>query len=391
MRVLNVGNLFPPAAVGGYERTWVDGLRALLAAGHDVRVLTSDAPAEGPPPVGVPAPHRELRWYWREHEFLDVGLLERLRLERANAATLRRHLREFQPDVVCWWGLGGMSLSLVEQVRRAGLPAVGVVGDGWMVYGPQHDAWTRGWSRHPRIARLVARATGLPTRLNLGAGARWLFNSEATRARALREHDLPRTGVVHVGVDAAAFPPAPPRAWGWELAYAGRVEEQKGVITAVEALARLPEARLTVTGPAEPGYREALVARAGELGVRDRVAFAEAAADEMPAVYAAADALLFPVTWPEPFGLVPLEAMSVGRPVIATGTGGSGEYLDDGANCLLFPPEDADALARAVRRLADDPALRERLVAGGRGTAARFSVAAFTDGVIAALEDAARG
>ncbi len=56
----------------------------------------------------------------------------------------------------------------------------------------------------------------------------------------------------------------------------------------------------------------------------------------MPAELAAADALLFPVQWEEPWGLVPLEAMASGTPVVATGTGGSGEYLRDGDNCLVY-------------------------------------------------------
>jgi glycosyltransferase involved in cell wall biosynthesis len=84
--------------------------------------------------------------------------------------------------------------------------------------------------------------------------------------------------------------------------------------------------------------------------------------------------------------------MSVGRPVIATGTGGSGEYLEDGVNCLLFPPGDGGALAHRVRRLANDPALRARLIENGRATAARYPQAAFEDAVIArALARASEG
>jgi glycosyltransferase involved in cell wall biosynthesis len=78
--------------------------------------------------------------------------------------------------------------------------------------------------------------------------------------------------------------------------------------------------------------------------------------------------------------------MSVGRPVVATGTGGSAEYLRDGENALVVAPGDAAALAAAVRRLAGDAALRERIVAGGRATAARFSQPAFEAAVVAELE-----
>ena len=73
-----------------------------------------------------------------------------------------------------------------------------------------------------------------------------------------------------------------------------------------------------------------LRARAAGLDVRFLGAKPRA---ELRDVYAAADVVVFPVQWNEPWGLVPLEAMSVGRPVVASGTGGSAEYLRDGENC----------------------------------------------------------
>jgi glycogen synthase len=96
------------------------------------------------------------------------------------------------------------------------------------------------------------------------------------------------------------------------------------------------------------------------------------------------------VLWEEPWGLVPLEAMAVGRPVVATGTGGSGEYLVDGENCLIYgPPDNAAQLAAAIRRLADDEGLRGRLREGGFATAEKFTEAAFNEAVSIALEQAA--
>jgi glycosyltransferase involved in cell wall biosynthesis len=69
--------------------------------------------------------------------------------------------------------------------------------------------------------------------------------------------------------------------------------------------------------------------------------------------------------------------MAHGVPVVATGRGGSAEYLRDGSNALLHAPNDAAALADALRRLAEDPALRERLRAGGAETAPRHTASAF--------------
>jgi glycosyltransferase involved in cell wall biosynthesis len=81
--------------------------------------------------------------------------------------------------------------------------------------------------------------------------------------------------------------------------------------------------------------------------------------------------------------------MALARPVIATGRGGSGEYLRDGANCLIVPPEDPPAIAAAVRRLGGDPALRERLREGGLQTAQGHTETVFNEAVREALERAA--
>jgi glycosyltransferase involved in cell wall biosynthesis len=321
---------------------------ALEAAGHSVRVLTTP----------------ELAWYWRDGEFVRRG---RRRVEKHNRAVMQAALEGV--DVVSWWGMGGMQLGLIEQVREAGVPAVGVVGDGWMVYGPHVDPGQD---------------------VDLGPGVLWLFIAEAVRERALKEgHQLPHTGIAHPGVDPASFPPAPEVAWRWALGCIGRVEERKGIDVAIRALELLPEATLTVDGPEEGSYGEELQALAATLGVAERVRFARSLSEAVAAAYAAVDAVVFGVTWPEPWGLVPLESMSVGRPVIATGTGGSAEYLRDGENCLLVPVGDHEALAGAVRRLADDPALRARLRAGGFKTAARFPADAFYSAVVRALEEAA--
>ena len=122
-----------------------------------------------------------------------------------------------------------------------------------------------------------------------------------------------------------------------------------------------------------------------------RVEFRAGERDALHGAYAESDLVVFPVVWEEPWGLVPLEAMAVGRPVVATGKGGSGEYLADGENCLVFaPPEDPVALAASVSRLAADPALRARLRQGGMHTAGRHGLEAFCEGVAAEVEALSR-
>lgn len=387
--------MYPPHHLGGYEIAWRDTTGHLREAGHDVRILTSRHRNAHPDPAIPEDPdvHRELDWYWRDHDFPRLRAAARLRLERANAATLRRHLDEHRPEVVTWWAMGGMSLSLLEQVRRRGVPAVGFVIDDWMLYGPTVDAWTRLFAGRPRLARLVERASGVPTRLELGSAAHWVFVSETTRSRALAAPlELPRTDIAHIGIDHALFSAAAPQPWRGRLLYCGRIDPRKGIQLAVEALAELPDATLTVAGAGDDRHLAQLRVRADELGVTERVDFVRPSRRELPALYADADALLFPVRWAEPWGLVPLEAMAVGTPVVATGRGGSGEYLRDGENALLFDPDaGAPALAAAVEALAASEDLRARLRAGGLATARRFAADGYAREVERALLAAAGG
>ena len=70
MRVLTVGNMYPPLSLGGYELAWQSSVEQLRSRGHEVEVLTTDYGLdEGPAPEDEPGVHRELRWYWHDHSF----------------------------------------------------------------------------------------------------------------------------------------------------------------------------------------------------------------------------------------------------------------------------------------------------------------------------------
>ncbi len=394
MRILTVGNMYPPHALGGYEITWRAAVAHLRERGHEVRVLTTDYRDPG---VAVESDesdvHRELRWYWRDHAFPRLSLRERIALERHNARVFDRHVRELRPDVVNWWAMGGMSLSLVEHARRAGLPAAAIVGDDWLDYGPRVDAWMRIFARRPWAAPLARTVTSVPARVDWAAAGSWLFNSETVRRRALAARpELRDTAVAHPGIDPGRFRPAPRPPWRWRLLCLGRIDPRKGIDTAVRALAELPtEATLAVVGGGDERHLEELRQLAREHGLEGRVSFERRPRAEIARAYAEADALVFAVRWEEPWGLVPLEAMAVGCPVVATGTGGSGEYLVHDENCLIFERDRPHALAAAVRRLAGDAELRRRLREGGFATAARFPESAYNEAVAAAVERAAGG
>jgi glycogen synthase len=389
VRVLCVGNMYPPHHLGGYELVWQSAVSHLRSRGDRVEVLTTGfrrPEVSGPDEPGL---HRELRWWWRDHEFPRRSGPGRLALELHNRRVFVRRLRVLRPDIVSWWSMGGMSLSLIAQAARAGTPSVAFVHDDWLVYGPMVDQWTRMLASRPRAARLVRVATGLPTRFEPERVSRWLFVSEFTRRRALDAGlELGETGVLSSGIDERFLGPAPEREWAWRLLYVGRIDERKGAVAAVAALRSLPEeATLTVLGDGDEEHLASLHSQVAGTRLDGRVRLEPGRSRaELIARYDEHDAVLFPVRWDEPWGLVPLEAMARGRPVVATGTGGSAEYLRDGENALLVPPDDADALAAAVRRLAGDAGLRGRLREAGRDTAARHTEGRFNAGMAEAID-----
>ena len=193
-----------------------------------------------------------------------------------------------------------------------------------------------------------------------------------------------RISVVPCGVDPRVFSPEGPR---WQrpgrrplLVQVGRLVPRKGAALAVAALARVPGAELVVAGgPSGPELEaDAEVRRlrrlASEYGVADRVHLTGGLPrEDVPPLLRAADAVLCPAEY-EPFGIVPLEAMSCGTPVVATAVGGQRDTVVHGDTGLLVPPDDADALAEAVRTLLAMPDRGRRFgVAGRRRVLAKYS------------------
>ena len=329
MRVLSVGNLYPPEGLGGYELMWQAANSELERRGHEVRVLS------------VP----ELRWYWHEHRWPLRRRLAGPWIERHNRRVFAEAARD--ADLVSFLSMGGLSMSLVGH-----RPAVAFIHDAWPEYGPIQD---------PLFRR--GRELELPP-------AFWV--SEFTRRRRPGE-------VLHSGYDEQVFTAAPPReGWSGRLLLPGRIDPRKGHRAALAAFG----SDFVVAGSGEAGLEDELRQAGVELlGPLDP--------PQLAAEYVRADAVLFPVEWAEPFGLVPLEAMGIGRPVVATGRGGSGEYLRDGENCLLHRAGDAAALAAAIERLAGDRQLRARLRAGGLATAPGYARLRWNERIVAEHERAA--
>jgi glycosyltransferase involved in cell wall biosynthesis len=212
--------------------------------------------------------------------------------------------------------------------------------------------------------------------------------------------DPRRLHVVPCGVDLTTFTPSGPRQVPWSpgtgrLLVLGRLVERKGVDTAIAALADIPGAELVIAGgPAlsrlddDPDVAR-LRAVAAAAGVAGRVRFVgRVGPAEAAALMRAAD-LVLAAPWYEPFGIVPLEAMACGTPVVASAVGGMLDTVEHGVTGVQVRPRDPVGLATAVRRLLANPA--ERSVLGrtaARRVAERYSwqqVADDTEAVYAQL------
>jgi glycosyltransferase involved in cell wall biosynthesis len=182
-------------------------------------------------------------------------------------------------------------------------------------------------------------------------------NRDAIRSAARAELDTPADATV--------------------ILQASRLESWKGPAVFVEALGRLRDvpgwAGWLAGGPQtaeETAHFAELQERAAALGVTDRIRFLGQRAD-VPRLMAASDIYCQPNTGPEPFGIAFVEALTAGLPVVSTAIGGAREIVNDSCG-VLVPPQDAGAVAEALRKLIADPARRAELGRAGPGRASQL-------------------
>jgi glycosyltransferase involved in cell wall biosynthesis len=287
---------------------------------------------------------------------------------------LSRRLRVLHPDVVHANTLkaaiyGGLA------ARLAGVPCVWHVRD--RLEPPALPA---------AAARLVhGAARVLPTAI--------VANSASTLATVGVEGGH----VVPSPLDPSIAPrEGPPRDGTVRCTILGRLAPWKGQRLAIEAFADAfadGATKLRVVGAPmfdEEDYAASLPRLAAELGVADRVELT-GFVDDVAEVLADTDVLIHASLEPEPFGQVVIEALGAGCAVVVPDAGGPAEVVTDGLDALVYPMGDRAALAAALRRLAEDPALRAELGTAGVQTAARYTPAVLAPRLVEVWEDARRG
>lgn len=205
-------------------------------------------------------------------------------------------------------------------------------------------------------------------------------------------HYAAKCRVIHYGMDLARFDATPAvaaEAAAWRarygkrplLLFVGRLRHYKGVNVLIEAMGQLPDATALIVGVGP--FAAAWQQQVGAAGLHDRVHFLGEQPDAaLAALYHAADIFVLPSTnRAETFGLVQVEAMASGRPVICTELGTGTSYVNQhGVTGLVVPPNDPAALAAAARQLLADPQLRASMGEAGRQRAQQaFSIDAMLD------------
>jgi glycosyltransferase involved in cell wall biosynthesis len=212
-------------------------------------------------------------------------------------------------------------------------------------------------------------------------------------SRSVKQHlvewlgiEAERIRVIGNGVELERFAPSVARhearrALGFPadakiVALVGRISEQKGqeeLIRAAQSVRlTVPEALFLIVGaPDQPERAAGLAALVGELGLRDAVRFCGFVTD-MPLLYAAIDVLAAPSRW-EGFGLMLVEAMAAGLPIVASRVGAIPDVVAEDETALLVPPADPPSLAAAIASLLGDPRRARRMGELGRKRAQLFS------------------
>lgn len=159
------------------------------------------------------------------------------------------------------------------------------------------------------------------------------------------------------------------------ILFVGRLEKRKGLDHLLKAYrqvkAKVPESRLIVVGPGTR-LRKKYEKHVRRSGLKDVVFVGYTSYDELPRYYKTADIFCTPATGRESFGIVLLEAMAVGTPVVATNIDGYAGVMTQGKEGLLVPPKDDTELARALLSLMSDEPLRRQMGARGMATAQQY-------------------
>lgn len=388
MRILFVLHRFYPDFIGGTEQHALDLAKELQARGHDVAIFYRAPGLYGLQPGkwdGVPV------YRAQAGPMTPFRLFAATFFEPCLATMFRQALQIFNPDRICLAHLMGLPVTIVDEIRRRGVPLIISLHDYWWVCananlltndgrqlcdGPR--AWVNcarcglarmGWRiampLAPALASVMA-LRGYLLRSRLAQADCILVFSQFVRSWYLH-HGAPAGKLVWVsrGIRWRKPPPRRTQPGGpVRFFYAGGIAPIKGLHILIEAFCSLDhKAELWLAGDLEifPEYARRLQALACHPGIRF---LGRVSRRDLWPMLADADAVVVPSLWHETFSMLAHEAFAVGTPVIASALGALPEIVRHEENGLLVPPGDVSAWAATLHRFASDAGLRARLRAG---------------------------
>ena len=393
MRICLCSQEYPPGYVGGIGTQTRVKARGLLAAGHEVEVLTggeSTGPLlvtredDGIPVHELDAPGREFDVFRTETYWLGYTWAV-LRALRALNAVRPCDVIDF-PD----YGAEGFAFALDRQEDDP--TAVVVHLHGSLAMFSERIGWPEAHERLHRVG-IFMEDVAIQAADRLLAASHSIAELTGERTGISRE----RIDVVEGAVDTDVFSPAAkrrPQRDETRMLFVGNVVANKGVWTVLDAFLRLapahPSLSLVLAGSADEVIDKELRARAAQAGLADRVSllgFVEH--EQLPELYRSADLLAVPSQYEGGLGMVYLEAMACGLPVVAGNAGGAAEAVVHGQTGILLDGGGAQAAAAAIEQLLGDAALRARMGEAGRARVReRFGVARYGARVAEAYERA---
>jgi glycosyltransferase involved in cell wall biosynthesis len=367
VKIAELSTRYPPGP-GGVERHVREVSVRLAARGHAVDVFTTDLYREYPwQRLAADVPRFETLDGVSIHRLPAWSLPGELHypfFRRLNAA-----LRASAPDVVHAHTYGTNQAAAAARYSRT-------TGRPFVLTAHYHPIWSieGGWLRH-RIRGFYDRSLAGPI---VAAASRVIVQThEEERLLRVPGFPVPRVEIVPPGYTPLPEPPVGNRPFsksvgveGPFLLFVGRLASNKGLLPLVEAFATLarhdPTATLVLVGE-DGGMRPEVERRVKALGLGDRVRLPGFVADDRLLAAAFREARLFvlPSEY-EAFGLVLLEALAQGTPVVASRVGGIPEFLEDDKAGRLVPPNDPSKLAETIVALWDDEPTRQRLGSYGR-------------------------
>ena len=374
LKIAHVVRRYSPAEWGGTETVVMHTVEEQRALGHDPRVFCTAALQ---PPDARSTENVAFFPYF--YPYFPMPAADRLKLDKKGgspyAPKLFKAVAAFRPDVIHIHAGGRLACAAVKLAKRLGVPSViSLHGGAAAVPASELEEMLKPLKGKFPYGAILDRLFGL--RFDPLAKVDVIICISHEEERRLKEK-YPGRNVQYLpnGVDggkvrAAARP-------GSNILCVSRIDYQKNQLALVELLAARPGCRLTLVGPITARwYADKIAARAKELGVGDRLTLVPGlppGSAELEAAFASADVFVLPSVH-EPFGIVALEAMARGIPLIASNVGGLPDFVKDGENGLLFDPSDPANLVRAFDRLVALPPERiEAMVSAARATADQFT------------------